>query len=165
MRRPHIDPSELALLRTLGLPGAGSGLRASDAERERAAETLRRHHAHGRLTTDELEERTERVYAATTLGDLDQLFGDLPRLRAPEGEQRPRRLWVWPAAVAVPIVAALVAIAVVTSTHLLWLAWPLMLFLFFRSARRGYWWRPRGWPEPWLGTEVVSPARGRCPHR
>src|SRR5579862_3358748 len=89
MRRPYIDQSDLALLRTLGLPGAGSGLRASDAERERAAEALRRHHADGRLTTDELEERTERAYASKTLGDLDRLFGDLPRVRAPENERRP----------------------------------------------------------------------------
>ncbi len=149
MRRPYIDPSEPALLRTLGLTGAGSGLRASDAERERAAETLRQHHADGRLTTDELEERTERAYAATTLGDLDQLFGDLPRLRAPEGARRPRRLRTWPPAFVVPIVAALLAIALVTSAHLLWLAWPLTLFLFFRFARRGYRSRSRGWPEPW----------------
>jgi hypothetical protein len=149
MRRPYIDPSEPALLRTLGLPGAGSELRASDAERERAAESLRRHHADGRLTTDELEERTERAYAATTRGDLDRLFEDLPRLHKPEGERRPRRLWVWPPAVAVPIVAALVAIAAVTPAHPLWLVWPLMLFLFFRFVRRDHWWRSRGWPEPW----------------
>lgn len=148
MRRPYIDPSELVLLRTLGLTGAGSGMRASDAERERAAETLRRHHADGRLTTDELEERTERAYAATTLGDLDQLFLDLPRIRAPQGERQPRRFSVWPPAVFVMIVAVLVAIAAVTTTHLLWLAWPLMLFLIFRVARRGYGWRSRGWPEP-----------------
>ena len=63
MGAPYIDLSELALLRTPGLPGAGSGLRASDAERERAAQTLRRHHADGRLTMEELEERTERAYA------------------------------------------------------------------------------------------------------
>jgi hypothetical protein len=70
-------------------------------------------------------------------------------LRAPEGERRPRRRWVWPPAVAVPIVAALVAIAV-SSAHPLWLAWALMLFVFFRFARRGYRWRSRGRPEPGL---------------
>lgn len=149
MRRPYIDTSELARLRTLGLSAAGSGLRASDAERERAAENLRRHHADGRLTTEEFEERTERAYAATTLGELDRLFEDLPRLRAPEGERRPRRAWVWPPAVALPIVVALVAIAAVTSAHVLWLAWPLLFFLFFRFVRRGYRWRSGGWPEPW----------------
>jgi uncharacterized protein DUF1707 len=146
MRRPYIDPSDASLLRTLGLPGSGSGLRASDAERERAAESLREHHADGRLTTDELEERTERAYAAKTLGDLDQLFGDLPRLRVPDGERRPPRPWIWPPAFAFPIVATLVAIAVVTSAHVLWLAWPLMFFVFFRFARVGHWRRTRGWP-------------------
>ena len=70
-------------------------------------------------------------------------------MRPPEGERGPGRLSLWPAAVAVPIVAALVAIAVITSAHLLWLAWPLMLFLLFRFVRPGYWRRPAGWPEPW----------------
>jgi DUF1707 SHOCT-like domain len=145
MRRPYVDPSELGLLRTLGVPGTGSALRASDAERERAAEALRRHHADGRLTTDELEERTERAYAATTLGDLDELFVDLPRVRAPEDDHRPRPRWGWP----FPILVALVVIAVVTSAHVLWLAWPLMFVFFFRFMRRDPWWRSRGWPEPW----------------
>jgi hypothetical protein len=149
MRRPYIDSSELALLRNLGLPGAGSGLRASDGERERAAETLRRHHADGRLTTDELDERIERAYAARTLGELDQLFRDLPRLRAPERERRPRRLWLWPPVVALRILAIFVAVAAVTSAHLLWLAGPLIIFLLLRFARRGYGWRSHAWPEPW----------------
>jgi hypothetical protein len=146
MRRPYVDPSDASLLRTLGLPGSGSGMRASDAERERAAESLREHHAEGRLTTDEFEERTEHAYAAKTLGDLDQLFVDLPRLRPPDGERRPRGPWLWPPAFAFPIVATLVAIAVVSSAHVLWLAWPLMFFVFFRFARLGHWRRMRGWP-------------------
>ena len=150
MRRPYIDPSELTRLRMLGLTSSGTGLRASDAERERAAETLRRHHADGRLTTDELEERTARAYAATTRGDLDQLFGDLPRLRAPEDEQ-PRPHSLRPPAFALPILALLLVVAVVSSAHFLWLAWPLLIFLFFRFAiaRRGYGWRSRSWPDPW----------------
>lgn len=143
MRRPYIDPSEQSLLRTLGLPGAGSGVRASDAERERAADSLRRHHADGRLSTDELEERTARAYAATTLGDLDGLFADLPRARVPEHE---RRHPAWTAPLLIPILAVLAVIAVATSAHGLWLAWPLMFFLFFRFTRRGFGWRSRGWP-------------------
>ena len=150
MRRPYIDPSELTRLRMLGLTSSGSGLRASDAERERAAETLRRHHADGRLTTDELEERTARAYAATTRGDLDQLFGDLPRLRQPEEEQ-PRRRSLRPPSFALPILALLLVIAVVSSVHFLWLVWPLMIFLFFRFAifGRAYRWTSRSWPDPW----------------
>jgi hypothetical protein len=146
MRRPYIDPSEPTFLRTLGLPGAGSALRASDAERERAADGLRRHHADGRLATDELEERTERAYAARTLGELDQLFTDLPRVRGPEDEQR-RRLSVWPPAIVAPLLAALVVLAIVTSGHALWIVWPLMFILFFRFARRGYGWRSRSWSQ------------------
>jgi hypothetical protein len=55
-----------------------ASLRASDADRERFVETLRQHHVEGRLTVDELAERTERAYAARTLGDLDALGTDLP---------------------------------------------------------------------------------------
>jgi hypothetical protein len=147
-RRPYIDPSDLALLRTLGLPGAGSGTRASDAERDRAVEALRRHHADGRLSTDELEERTERGYAATTLRDLDQLFADLPRLRSPQGGRRPPRLPLRPP-LAVALIALLFAIAVVTSAPVLFFAVPLMLFLLLRLRfmHGGRWGRPRGWPE------------------
>jgi len=60
-----------------------ASLRASDADRERFVEALRRHHADGRLTTEELAERTERAYAARTLGDLDALATDLPALQPP----------------------------------------------------------------------------------
>ncbi len=144
MRRPYIDPSEQSLLRTLGLPGAGSGVRASDAERERAADALRRHHADGRLTTDELEERTERAYAATTLGELDRLFNDLPRAPVAEhGRRRP----AWPPPMPIAILAVLAVIAVVTSAHAVWIAWPLMFVLFLRLTRRGSAWRSHGWPE------------------
>ena len=60
-----------------------ASLRASDADRERFVETLRQHHVEGRLTVDELAERTERAYAARTLGDLDALGTDLPPLTPP----------------------------------------------------------------------------------
>ena len=60
-----------------------ASLRASDADREQFVEALRQHHAEGRLTVEELEERTERAYAARTLGDLDALGGDLPPLQRP----------------------------------------------------------------------------------
>ena len=63
-----------------------ASLRASDADRERFVETLRQHHVEGRLTVDELVERTERAYAARTLGDLDALGTDLPPLQPPASE-------------------------------------------------------------------------------
>lgn len=56
-------------------------LRASDADRERVAVSLRDHAVAGRLTTEELDARTGRAFAARTLGELDALLGDLPRER------------------------------------------------------------------------------------
>ena len=60
-----------------------ASLRASDADRERFVEALRQHHVEGRLTAEELTERTERAYAARTFGDLDALGTDLPPLQPP----------------------------------------------------------------------------------
>ena len=60
-----------------------ASLRASDADREQFVEALRQHHAEGRLTLEELTERTERAYAARTLGDLDALTSDLPPIQPP----------------------------------------------------------------------------------
>ena len=53
-------------------------LRASDADRERSVAALRHHATAGRLTIDELDERTERAYAAKTLRELAELQADLP---------------------------------------------------------------------------------------
>ena len=56
-------------------------LRASDADRERVAVSLRDHAVAGRLTTEELDARTGRALVARTRGDLDTLLADLPRER------------------------------------------------------------------------------------
>jgi hypothetical protein len=55
-------------------------IRASDAEREHAAEGLREHYAAGRLDADELGERLEAVYQAKTVAELERLATDLPAL-------------------------------------------------------------------------------------
>ncbi|TDC11580.1 DUF1707 and DUF2154 domain-containing protein [Actinomadura bangladeshensis] len=52
-------------------------LRASDADRERVAAVLGEALADGRLTLEEHSERTSRVYAARTLGELTGLTRDL----------------------------------------------------------------------------------------
>jgi Domain of unknown function (DUF1707)/2TM domain len=70
-----------------------AALRASDADRERFVETLRRHHVEGRLTAEELEERTGQAYAARTLGDLDALATDLPPLQVPAPPPGPPAGW------------------------------------------------------------------------
>jgi len=54
-------------------------LRASDHERELAVARLRDASAEGRLTLDELMERSETAYAARTHGDLVKVTADLPQ--------------------------------------------------------------------------------------
>lgn len=56
-------------------------MRASDADRGDVVEVLRDHAAAGRLTTEELEGRTDRALAARTVGELNGLLGDLPSVR------------------------------------------------------------------------------------
>lgn len=54
------------------------GLRASDADRDRIVEQLRRHTADGRLTMEEFDQRMSAAYAAKTYGELAGLTRDLP---------------------------------------------------------------------------------------
>lgn len=55
-------------------------IRASDADRERAAALLSEHHAAGRLTAAEFHDRMEKAMDATTLGEIDDLMTDLPAI-------------------------------------------------------------------------------------
>lgn len=55
-------------------------IRASDADRDRAAALLREHHAAGRLTAEEFHERLDKALNAKTLGELDELMADLPAI-------------------------------------------------------------------------------------
>lgn len=77
-------------------------MRASDADRERTASLLREHHAEGRLTAEEFNERLDKVFEAKTIGELETLLADLPGIDlyrlpaagirpAPPGALRPRR--------------------------------------------------------------------------
>lgn len=117
-------------------------LRASDADRERTVEVLRKHHSAGRLTDDEFQERYERATGAKTLGELRALVGDLPGERP--GPARPRwarRAWmpIFPLLIAALLLAAAVhgwhAGAWHDDTwhhgpwHHHWFPWPLALLL------------------------------------
>ena len=71
-------------------------IRASDADRDRVTALLREHHAAGRLTAEEFNERMDVALGAKTLGELDDLLADLPVIdlyRLPhESMQRPAGL-------------------------------------------------------------------------
>jgi Domain of unknown function (DUF1707) len=56
-------------------------LRIGDTEREAVAAELREHHAHGRLTLAEFNERLDAVFAARTQQDLSRITKDLPHVR------------------------------------------------------------------------------------
>lgn len=55
-----------------------AGMLAANADRERAIDVLKAGFAESRLTKAEYEERTARVYAARTYGELGALVADLP---------------------------------------------------------------------------------------
>ena len=57
---------------------ADRAMRASDQDRESAAELLREAYVAGRLSREELDERAAAVYLATTWGELRDLTADLP---------------------------------------------------------------------------------------
>ena len=57
---------------------SNSRLRASDADRDRAASVLNDALAEGRLTAEEHSERLDSIYAAKTQADLVPLLDDLP---------------------------------------------------------------------------------------
>ena len=63
-------------------------LRAGDDERQAAVDRLVEHYRAGRLTSEELEERTAAANAARTRGDLALIEADLPAPPAPEQEPR-----------------------------------------------------------------------------
>ena len=66
------------LMNTATTDHPSSRLRVSDADRDRAIAELSEHYQAGRLTVDELEDRTGRALQARTAGELAELFTDLP---------------------------------------------------------------------------------------
>jgi hypothetical protein len=65
-------------------------LRASDADRQRVADRLRRAMDEGRLTLLEYDERLRAAYAALTYGELAKVTSDLPA-PTPTAPQAPAR--------------------------------------------------------------------------
>jgi hypothetical protein len=116
-------------------------LRASDAERERAAERLRAAAVEGRLTAAELEQRLETALAAGTRGELAALLSDLP---APVERPRRARARRGPP----PELTTYLATAV-------------MLVAIWALAGGGYFWPV--WPILGWGLFVLGPGRRALP--
>jgi hypothetical protein len=117
--------------------GSRSALRASDADRERVAAALRRHHLDGRLDTEELQDRLGACYAATTQADLGPLLADLPAEAPPRRPPATGARWRGPGA---PLAALLVVAFVLATAAAIAHGRPgplplLLVFLVFRVAR------------------------------
>ncbi len=120
-------------------------LRISDADRAAAVDLLSEQYAEGRLTRDELDERSDAVWSAKTRGDLAPVFVDLPvrspAQPAPEAVSlRPRS--GFPVRVMAPFLFLVIALTVVT--HLPFVLFALVLW-FVLSRKYGVH-RP-----PWAG--------------
>jgi len=120
-----------------------SALRASDADRDRVGEVLRRAAGEGRIRTEELEQRMEAALRSRTYGELEATVSDLPhegpRPRARRGKIVLARLLAF--ALAVPLVLALTAVIALAITGVFagWLVWlGVVWFLFGRRGRRAF---------------------------
>jgi Domain of unknown function (DUF1707) len=58
-------------------------LRIGDADRDRAAASLRENYAQGRLSLEEFNERLDAAFAASTQGQLALVTSDLPHVQTP----------------------------------------------------------------------------------
>jgi hypothetical protein len=128
-------------------------IRASDADRERVTARLRDHYAEGRLTSEELDERTSAALHAKTFGDLRRVMTDLPdpvlvpqaapglRPSGPSWMARRRGPRFLPVAMVLLLVALLapgpgwVLFAFFKVVLLFWLVTGLVSFLFARRFR------------------------------
>jgi hypothetical protein len=120
-RRPPARSLQYMSTATRDYP-SGS-MRVSDADRDRAIAELSEHYQAGRLTTEELEDRTGRALAARTAADLAALFTDLPRRQGPVTSSAPSIPaspgQSWPARVPVVPVVPVAILAVVAVLALL----------------------------------------------
>ena len=121
------------------------GLRLSDADRQAAVDLLSEQYAQGRLTRDELDERSDAVWSAKIHGDLSPLFADLPagtsRTAAwPSGRVPARESRFGPLSgvrrVLVPLLVVLVVLTVLTHLPLILIAVAVWFLLFRVRGRR-----------------------------
>lgn len=126
-------------------------VRASDSERERAVEALRHFFADGRITSHEFEERVERAYDASTRGELEALFVDLPSPRIRRRGQALRRANKAAlrkhTTVYLAVNGGLVALWAATGAGAFWPGWSMAWWGFFL-----------GWH--WLTSRAIGRALG-----
>src|SRR5256714_7493175 len=146
-------------------------MRASDAERENAAEALREHYATGRLASEELDERLEAAYRAKTGAELNELRADLPDLplsaqarRAELADRKAelrRRMLQHAGGAFTPFLICTAIWAGSGADSPFWPVWVLIFPLLFVGRKAGGLYRPP--PEP-VGVARRLGDRLRRPH-
>ena len=102
-------------------------IRASDADRQGAAERLRAAMDEGRLDLFEYDTRLAQAYAAVTYGELDRLFTDLPaQAVAPRRRGSSHVPAVWSP---VPVSGPGLVARIPTALKVLWTIWFAVLSL------------------------------------
>jgi hypothetical protein len=114
-------------------------MRASDSDRDAVVSDLSEHFQAGRLTAEELDQRTGQALAARTWGELRDLVADLPAARPPAAAStsarpsRSRGRFASPLAALAAI--AIAAAVVVNVTHGRWGFFWLLLSVLFVARR------------------------------
>lgn len=121
-----------------------SNIRVSDTEREDALGKLGQHMTEGRLDIEEYGERTAKVAAAKTRGDVLALFDDLPEprptfgqpvpppvVRAPRGGSPAQRI----APVLLPVALVMLAIGLTFALRVPFIFLLPFVFFFINSGR------------------------------
>ena len=117
-------------------------MRASDADRDAVLADLSEHFQAGRLTAEELEERTGQTLAARTWGELEVPLADLPATRpafqAPSVPSSGARPWPPSGRMSALVGIAIAVVLVVAVTHAGWgLTWLLLPILLITRRLRG----------------------------
>ena len=113
-----------------------AAMRASDDERNAVADKLSRHYAEGRLDEVEFKSRLDTAMSATTRGDLNGLFDDLPRFAAepPPPPPRHRRILPWVVIVVLVAVAAGATMPFYPMYHVPWFLFAVLAFFLWRRT-------------------------------
>lgn len=113
-------------------------LRASDDERNAVADKLSRHYAEGRLDQAEFKSRLDTAMSATTRGELNGLFHDLPRLPPDPPPPEPRRRRIVPTLflIAFLVVVAAAAVPFWPLYHVPWLLFVIVGLVLWRRIGR-----------------------------
>ena len=122
MHRQHQSPT-----RVPARP-ADPRLRVGDAERGQVIDQLAEHHAAGRLTLPEFEERMTSAWTARTGAELETLVRDLPTLAgpAPRAPAVPRPRLDGQLRTYLAVIALLWLIWLVTGAGYPWPIWPML---------------------------------------